>query len=258
MTGLLDHLRTHKTPARLLLTLRALVRTDSLWLVVLAVLIGLLAGAAVSLMTKATFLVHQILAPGHSRLSGLQHITPLHALLVPTFGGLLLGLWNLALIRKRHRPVDPIEANALHGGRMNLKDSLIVAGQTVLSNGCGASIGLEAGFSQIGAAFGSRIGRNLRMHRADIRLLVGCGAAGAIGAAFDAPLAGAFTHLNWLLAPTPFPYWHLWLAPLFALWLLCILLGPICQNFLLCCHKPFLLWHIRFSYCWVLPQPLSA
>ncbi|ANA14557.1 chloride channel protein [Acetobacter oryzifermentans] len=205
MTGLLDHLRTHKTPARLLLTLRALVRTDSLWLVALAVFIGLLAGGAVSLMTKATFLVHQILAPGHSRLSGLQHITPLHALLVPTCGGLLLGLWNLALTRQRHRPVDPIEANALHGGRMNLKDSLIVAGQTVLSNGCGASIGLEAGFSQIGAAFGSRIGRNLSMHRADIRLLVGCGAAGAIGAAFDAPLAGAFYAFELVIGSYAFP-----------------------------------------------------
>lgn len=88
---------------------------------------------------------------------------------------------------------------------MNLKDSLIVAGQTVLSNGCGASIGLEAGFSQIGAAFGSRIGRNLRMHRADIRLLVGCGAAGAIGAAFDAPLAGAFYAFELVIGSYAFP-----------------------------------------------------
>lgn len=75
---------------------------------------------------------------------------------------------------------------------MSLRDSLIVGAQTVLSNGCGASLGLEAGFSQLGAAFGSRLGRQLRMHRADVRLLVGCGAAGAIGAAFDAPLAGSF------------------------------------------------------------------
>ncbi len=44
----------------------------------------------------------------------------------------------------------------------------------------------------MGSAIASRIGRILRLHRADVRLLVGCGAAGAIGAAFDAPLAGAF------------------------------------------------------------------
>lgn len=193
MTGLLDHMRTHNTPPRLLAALRALVRKDTLWLIALAALVGVLAGGVVSLMTLATFLAHHLLAPGSGRLSGLTTVNPVRALVVPMGGGLLLGLTSLYLARKtRFRPADPIEANALHGGRMSFRDSLILAGQTILSNGCGASLGLEAGFSQLGAAFGSRIGRQLRMHRADVRLLVGCGAAGAIGAAFDAPLAGAF------------------------------------------------------------------
>ncbi|MCX2561630.1 chloride channel protein [Acetobacter farinalis] len=193
MTGLLDHMRTHNTPPQLLAALRALVRTDNLWVIALAALVGGLAGCAVSLMTATTLLAHHLLAPGSGRLSGLTAISPVRALLVPMGGGLLLGLSSLYLARTtRFRPVDPIEANALHGGRMSLRDSLILAGQTILSNGCGVSLGLEAGFSQLGAAFGSRIGRQLRMHRSDVRLLVGCGAAGAIGAAFDAPLAGAF------------------------------------------------------------------
>lgn len=42
------------------------------------------------------------------------------------------------------RAVDPIEANALHGGRMSVRDSLIVTAQTIISNGFGASVGLEA------------------------------------------------------------------------------------------------------------------
>ncbi|GBQ53472.1 chloride channel protein [Acetobacter indonesiensis NRIC 0313] len=193
MMGLLGHMRTHATLPGFLAALRALVRTDTLWLVALAALVGLLAGGAVSLMTEATFLAHHLLAPESGRLSGLPSIAPIRALLVPVSGGLLLGAAGYFLARTaRFRPVDPVEANALHGGRMSLRDSLVVAGQTVISNGCGASLGLEAGFSQLGAAFGSRIGRQLRMHRADVRLLVGCGAAGAIGAAFDAPLAGAF------------------------------------------------------------------
>lgn len=193
MMGLLGHMRTHATLPGFLAALRALVRTDTLWLVALAALVGLLAGGAVSLMTEATFLAHHLLAPESGRLSGLPSIAPVRALLVPVSGGLLLGAAGYCLARTaRFRPVDPVEANALHGGRMSLRDSLVVAGQTVISNGCGASLGLEAGFSQLGAAFGSRIGRQLRMHRADVRLLVGCGAAGAIGAAFDAPLAGAF------------------------------------------------------------------
>jgi CIC family chloride channel protein len=64
--------------------------------------------------------------------------------------------------------------------------------QTILSNGVGASIGLEAGYTQIGSALASRFGRMFRVRRNDLRLLVGCGAAGAIAGAFNAPLTGAF------------------------------------------------------------------
>ena len=90
------------------------------------------------------------------------------------------------------RAVDPIEANALYGGRMSLNDSLIVVAQTILSNGVGASVGLEAGYTQIGSAMASRFGRMFRVRRNDLRLLVGCGAAAAIAGAFNAPLTGAF------------------------------------------------------------------
>ena len=75
---------------------------------------------------------------------------------------------------------------------MSLNDSLIVVVQTLLSNGVGASVGLEAGYTQIGSALASRLGRSFRVRRNDLRLLVGCGAAGAIAAAFNAPLTGAF------------------------------------------------------------------
>ncbi len=56
------------------------------------------------------------------------------------------------------RPVDPIEANALHGGRMSLKDSALIAAQTVISNGFGASVGLEAAYTQMGSGFASWLG----------------------------------------------------------------------------------------------------
>ncbi len=75
---------------------------------------------------------------------------------------------------------------------MSLSDSLIVTAQTVLSNGVGASVGLEAGYTQISSALASRLGRSFRVRRNDLRLLVGCGAAGAIAAAFQAPLTGSF------------------------------------------------------------------
>ena len=115
------------------------------------------------------------------------------ALLVPSLGGIGVGLagWLVARYHPR-RAIDPIEANALYGGRMSLNDSLIVVGQTMLSNGVGASVGLEAGYTQVGAAIASRLGRSFRLRRSDLRLIVGCGAAAAIGGAFNAPLTGAF------------------------------------------------------------------
>jgi CIC family chloride channel protein len=75
---------------------------------------------------------------------------------------------------------------------MSLRESALVAAQTVVSNGCGASVGLEAGYAQIGAGVASRLGLDLHLRRQDLRMLVGCGAGGAIAAAFGAPLTGAF------------------------------------------------------------------
>jgi CIC family chloride channel protein len=176
-------------------TLRALVRGDEIWLVVLAAAVGTGAGFFVFLMGATTQALHELLfdlSPG-DRLSGMVDLDSWHTVLVPALGGLLVGLVGLAVARWWKRStVDPIEANALHGGRMSLVDSLIVTLQTVLSNGVGASVGLEAGYTQIGSAIASRLGRSFRVRRNDLRLLVGCGAAGAIAAAFQAPLTGSF------------------------------------------------------------------
>src|SRR6185437_6264806 len=88
--------------------------------------------------------------------------------------------------------VDVVEANALHGGVLGLADSLIVCVQTMLSNGVGASVGLEAAYAQAGGAAASFAGGRLKLRRRDMRVLVGAGAGAAIGAAFGAPLTGAF------------------------------------------------------------------
>ena len=175
--------------------LRALVRADEMWLSVLAAFVGLFSGLCVIAMSVVTQWMHQILfgIGPLDRLSAQVEIGIGVALLVPTLGGLVLGLSGLALAKWwSRRAIDAIEANALHGGRMSLNASLVVVAQTMWSNGVGASVGLEAGYTQIGAALASRIGRSFRARRNDLRLLVGCGAAAAIAAAFNAPLAGAF------------------------------------------------------------------
>jgi len=79
----------------------------------------------------------------NQRLSAMVELDPLRSVIVPTLGGLALGLIGLLIARYRpRRAVDPIEANALYGGRMSLNDGLVVMGQTIMSNGVGASIGL--------------------------------------------------------------------------------------------------------------------
>jgi CIC family chloride channel protein len=175
--------------------LRALVRGDEVSLVVLAALLGGAAGLLVVAMNQTSQISHEILygIRPETRLSSQNSIAPWRLLLVPSIGGLAMGCLTLALVRwMPRRAVDPIESNALYGGKMSIRDSMVVVLQTLLSNGVGASVGLEAGYTQIGSALGSKLGRLFRVRRADLRLLVGCGAAGAIAAAFNAPLTGAF------------------------------------------------------------------
>jgi CIC family chloride channel protein len=132
--------------------LRAFTRAHETSLVVLAALVGTIGGLVVAAMGAAVEALHVALFHLESgdRLSSQLKIEPLRALLVPSLGGLLLGVAFLLLLRWRPaREVDPIEANALHGGRMSFRGSVIVALQTIWSSGVGASVGLEAGFTQL-------------------------------------------------------------------------------------------------------------
>jgi chloride channel protein, CIC family len=174
---------------------RTQVRARESSLILLAAAIGGIAGLVVAGMGAGVIALHALFfaVPPGQRLSTLTSLDPFVAIFVPTLGGLAFGLATFALTRWRPvREVDPIEANALHGGRMSLVGSLSVALQTVWSSGVGASVGLEAGYTQLASGIASWIGRAFRLRRRDLRILVGCGAAGAIAGAFGAPLAGAF------------------------------------------------------------------
>ncbi|MDR3493450.1 MAG: chloride channel protein [Ancalomicrobiaceae bacterium] len=170
-------------------------RLREIGLVGLGAVVGVAAGAVVAAMGYLTHGLHAILfgIEISDRLSAQLKLAHVSMVLVPALGGILIGLslwWARA--RGARRPVDPIEANALTGGRMSIRDSLTVAVQTVISSGFGASVGLEAGYTQASSSLASRLAGLFRLKRADVRTLVGCGAAGAISAAFGAPFAGAF------------------------------------------------------------------
>ncbi|MGN7773958.1 chloride channel protein [Phyllobacterium sp. 22552] len=175
--------------------LRAFARSHEAGLVLVAVLVGIFSGFVVTAMSRIAQYLHLVifnLQPGE-RLSSSMSASHTALFFAPIVGGAILGvlLFLLALYRKKPI-VDPIEANALHGGRLSLNDSIIVTVQNLISNGFGASVGLEAGYTQLASGLASKFGLSLRLRRSDMRILVGCGAAGAIAAAFNAPLTGAF------------------------------------------------------------------
>ncbi|GAN74029.1 MULTISPECIES: chloride channel protein [Acidiphilium] len=188
---------------------RALVRTDEIWLAMLAAVVGVLSGFCVYLMD---FLSHHFhfwffaLPNLDEGLSQQTHIDPLRAIFVPILGGAVLG--SVAWLLGRYRMtnfVDPVEANALYGGKMSLRDSIIVAMQTSFSNGVGGSVGQEAGYAQFGGGLASWVGQHLRLRRNDLRVLVGCGAGAAIGGAFNAPLCGAFYGIELVIGTYSLP-----------------------------------------------------
>ena len=173
--------------------LRRGARASELAFIVVAVIVGAASGlASVVIGALARTIQHRLFAlPPATRLSGIEALG-WPALLALPFGGALLALFSMVTRARKRRLVDAVEANALHGGRMAMPDSLVIAGQTVLSNGFGASVGLEAAYAQVGGALASLAGRGLGLRRGDVRTLVGAGADASIAGAFGAPIAGAF------------------------------------------------------------------
>ncbi|HEY1980871.1 MAG TPA: chloride channel protein, partial [Xanthobacteraceae bacterium] len=123
---------TGKIAARLEIPrrLRALVRARESSLILLAALVGVIAGLVVVFMGDTVDLLHEVffrLQHGE-RLSARLTLNPILALSVPLVGGLIFGGVSELISRWRpEREIDPIEANALHGGRMSLLGSIIVA-----------------------------------------------------------------------------------------------------------------------------------
>lgn len=178
------------------LFLRNFVRNRETGLVLVAIVVGLLSGLLVAAISSLSQVSHALLfdIPFDAHLSATGVISWQRTLFIPMLGGLVLALIGLYFARrvKGQQLADAIEANALYGGRVSFRGSLLISIQTLLSNGFGGSVGLEAGYTQICSMFGSHVGQRLAARRNDMRLLVACGAAGAISAAFSAPLAGAF------------------------------------------------------------------
>jgi len=172
--------------ARRLLLLQGRLRSNEPTQILVCALFGAVIGALVAGLHSTVSWMHDIafnLSVDQTLSAGIG-VDPNRIMVIPALGGLILGVG--ALVMRRYRPndvVDPIEANALHGGRMSMKDSFRLLVATLWSNGSGVSVGMEAGYSQIGAAILAKGGQYFRLRREDQRIFVAAGAGAAIAAA---------------------------------------------------------------------------
>jgi CIC family chloride channel protein len=120
---------------------------------------------------------------------------------VPIAGGLIVGLVAHYLIgdEKLHGTASIMQSVALAGGRLRYRKAPVKTAAAILSIGSGASVGPEDPSVQIGANLGSMLGQVFHMSDERIRTLVAAGAASAIAAAFNAPIAGVFFALEIVL-----------------------------------------------------------
>lgn len=121
--------------------------------------------------------------------------------LLPAIGGLLIAPLIHFFPSETEGVGVPyaMESVALRGGVMRLRAVALRTVAAVATIGSGGSAGRFAPSAVLGAAVGSGVGRFLRVSGERMRSLVGCGAAGAIAAVFNAPIGGIFFALEVLL-----------------------------------------------------------
>ncbi len=163
--------------------------SDRIFLLLLSVIVGLLSGfAAVLLKTLVhatnrwlleynipTFLGGNLLILVYPAIGILLTILFVRFVVKGNIGH---GLPSVLLSLSRKNGVLPAR---------NMYSSLVASTLTVAFGG---SVGLEAPIASTGSAIGSNIGRFFRLGARDVKLLLGCGAAGAIAGIFKAPIAG--------------------------------------------------------------------
>lgn len=122
-------------------------------------------------------------------------------LLILPLGGLLVGLITTRLAPEVGAGGTPqvMAAMATQGGRMRGRAAPLKALASAITIGTGGSTGREGPIVQIGAGAGSSVAQALGLAETPRKILLACGAAGAIAATFNAPIAGVLFALELVL-----------------------------------------------------------
>ena len=161
---------------------------------VLAAIIGVIGGLVNLVFLKLVALIQWIVfqKSGDSAVLA-QDLGAFLRILVPTVGGILAGM---VLLLRSHlsgiqKPSNVLEVVAVGDGRIGMRSTLVSAWSSLLSIGTGASIGREGAITHLTASFASKWGQFHQWQPYRLRLMVACGAAAGLAAAYNAPIAGA-------------------------------------------------------------------
>ena len=167
-----------------------------LFLLILSLIIGIGSGIAAVVLKSSTYYIRNLVVKGFDN--------PYDSVLffaLPLLGILITVAFFKVFLREKagHGVSSILFAISKKGGFLKpskLYSSIVGSAITV---GLGGSAGLEAPIVSTGAAIGSNLGRIMKLHYKSILLLIGSGAAGAIAAIFNAPIAGVIFALEVLM-----------------------------------------------------------
>ncbi len=170
----------------------------------IAILIGIIAGIGAIVFTYAInefttlFLVNGAgyTPPSPSGEGSVAFVFSPTAFLIPiitTMGGLLSGIivFKLAPEAEGHGTDAAIDAFHNKKGEIRGRVPLVKLIASAITIGSGGSAGREGPSAQIGAGFGSYLGRLMHLHPKDRSFAVAIGIGTGIGAIFKAPFGGA-------------------------------------------------------------------
>jgi len=160
-------------------------------LAALGLVCGLVSGGLIVLFRMVMEgAAHQWLPNGD--IESFEALSGLERFLLCVAGGAIVGI-ILHLLKPKSRGVGVvhvIERLDYHQGYLPLKNAAVQFVTGAISLLSGHSVGREGPSVHLGATAGSALGRSLRVPNNSVRILVGCGVAAAIAAAFNTPLAG--------------------------------------------------------------------
>ncbi len=163
---------------------------------ILSLVIGILASFAAFLLKFSIHIIQSLLTENFSR-----NEVNYWYLIFPAIGILIASLFVRFVVKDdiSHGITRILYAISQRKSIIKLHNTWTSLVGSSITIGFGGSVGAEAPIVLTGAAIGSNLGKFFKLDQKTLMLLVGCGAAGAIGGIFKAPIAGLVFTLEVLM-----------------------------------------------------------